>query len=635
MNKKIDFETYISHMAEIRRLSTPSLEGIKSAENYSERLRNNFSRIGELAMENRAVLDEDIFPFLNSEELLLPEEVAEITSFSSGLIDAQNVENLDLPLAKLLSNKLVEDAKKKGNQSILIRQMDHDIESYYAMMNMAERIRPYPELYTYYRNQGLETGDFFRTLREKENFAAIEDETDRELVLTNARYASAFYENFCGDPEANRRNLEELEETLRIADDPFYRELMPDFDWDYYRYRTLQYYSLNTNLCNERNFGKEDLETIAKRTEEFWELWNSDPETYGEMDSESHVKMALYLNRYLTGRISAEEYKEELLQIYWNRNKQLYDEAGITENVQLPTEIICLLGTQRLSQENMAYYVMLYRDILDYVFRMPNSGTFSFMLEYLCHFMERFIEIPGGISFEDMMVNLLAALHPPTYVHTQMVAHIAECLCGHLIRLHPDLFIGICGCKTEEEVAEKASQIRAFAFHAALCHDVGKVYVMDTIFVYGRNLLDMEFDIIKTHPEIGSQLLRRYPTTEQYADVARGHHRWFDNSRGYPDAFDTSESPVKTIIDLTMCADCIDAATDTIGRSYKKGKMLSDVSGELEAEAGTHYADWIVSVLKDPEALEDLNWVLTSGREILYRETYLLLKNVHDQVKGE
>ncbi|MBR3242057.1 MAG: hypothetical protein IKF90_05065 [Parasporobacterium sp.] len=41
------------------------------------------------------------------------------------------------------------------------------------------------------------------------------------------------------------------------------------------------------------------------------------------------------------------------------------------------------------------------------------------MLEYLSHFMERFVEIPEGISYEEMMLNLLAALHPPTYVHTQ------------------------------------------------------------------------------------------------------------------------------------------------------------------------------------------------------------------------
>ena len=52
-------------------------------------------------------------------------------------------------------------------------------------------------------------------------------------------------------------------------------------------------------------------------------------------------------------------------------------------------------------------------------FSISGTGTFSFMLEYLSHFMERFVEIPEGISYEEMMLNLLAALHPPTYVHTQ------------------------------------------------------------------------------------------------------------------------------------------------------------------------------------------------------------------------
>lgn len=631
MEKNRIFEKYVEHMTEIRRLSTPSIEGISSAEDYSVRLRNNFARIGELALENRNLLDEEVFPKLAAEAILSPEQITEMNDFGSDLVDAETVENLDLPLAKLLSGKLVEDAKKKGNLSALIRQMDHEIETCYAMMNMVERIHAYPELYWHYRERGLEIGAFFRSLREKEKFSEIKEESDRELVLTDARYASVFNENYCGTQEENRTDLRELEETLRIADDPFYRELVPEFDWDYYRYRTLQYISLTTNFCNVRGFSDEELEEISVYTEELWELWNSDPEHYSELDLEGHIRMSVYLNRYLTGRISEDEYKKTLLDIYRNRDKRLYDEGGITENVQLPTEILCLLHRQRLSQENSAMIIMLYRDIQDYVFCMPNSGTFSFMLEYLSHFMEHFVEIPGGITFEDMMLNLLAALHPPTYVHTQMVAHITECLCGHLLRLSPERFIGICGCKTAEEAAEKSEQIRSFAFHAALCHDFGKVFVIDTIFVYGRNLLDMEFDIIKTHPEMGAQMLERYTTSSQYADVVRGHHRWHDDSRGYPASFNTSSSPLKTIIDLTMAADCIDAATDTIGRSYKKGKQLEEVTAELEEGGGTQYAEWIAPLLKDPYAAEDMHWLLSRGREILYRETYLLLRNVHDR----
>lgn len=629
MEKKI--EDYVARMTEVRTLSTLSLEGIASADDYSVQLLSNFARIGELATENRAFLDQDVFPLLDSESALLPSQIAGMNELERRLIDAESVEILDLPLAKRITDKLVDEAEESGGQSSAIREMDRDIESCYAMMSMVERIHAYPELCAYFRDQGFEIGAFFLELREKERFAAIEDVEERELVLTNARYASAFYENYCGSPEANRMDLLELETTLQIANDSFYRELVPDFDWDYYRYRTLQYISLTTTYCNMRGFTADELEKIAGYTEELWELWCSNPEHYQEYDTESHVKLSLYLNRYLTGKISARAYEDALLELYWHRDVHSYDEGGITENILLPTELMCLFRTTKLTQENMAYIEMLCRGLADYVFCMPNGGTFTFMMEYLSHFIEHYIELPGGVSFEEMMIDLLAALHPPTYVHTQMVAHITECLCGHLLRLRPELFVGVCDCTTAEEVTARDDELRFYAYHAALCHDVGKVFVMDTIFVYGRNLLDLEFDIIKTHPETGARLLEQHLSTKDYADVARGHHRWHDNSRGYPVEFDTSSSPVKTIIDLTTIADCLDAATDTIGRSYKKGKQLDEVAAEFAAGAGTQYADWVVALFEDPGVKEDLTWLLSSGREILYRETYRLLRSVHEQ----
>lgn len=618
-------------MAEVRSLSTLSIEGITSADDYGVQLQDNFARIGDLATENRALLEERVFPLLDSAAPLSPSQSAEMGELESRLIDAKSIEVLDLPIAKLIADKLVDDAVSSGNLSSMIREMDREIESCYAMMSMVERIRAYPDLCVSFRNRGLEIGAFFRSLRSRDRFSAIEDAEERELVLTNARYASVFYENYYGNPEANRANLQELEETLRIADDPFYRELAPDLDWDYYRFRTLQYISLATNYCNARGFNEDELETIARHTEELWELWHSDPERYRAYDSERHMELPLHLNRYLTGRISAHEYKGLLLELYSRRNTRSYDEGSLSDNILLPTELLCLIRKSRLSQENMSYVEWLCRGVIDYVFCMPNGRTLTFMMEYLSHFLEYFIEVPGGKTFENLMLDLLAALHPPTYVHTQMVAHITECLCGHLLRLRPDLFVGVCGCKTAEDATASSERIRSFSYHAALCHDVGKVFAIDTIFVYGRNLLDLEFDIIKTHPEMGARMLERHESTARYADVARGHHRWHDDSRGYPADFSTSSSPLKTIIDITTVADCMDAATDTVGRSYKRGKSLDEVAAELEAGAETQYAGWIVPLLRDPDVAQDLTWLLSSGREFLYRETYHLLRRVHEQ----
>ncbi|SKB47059.1 hypothetical protein SAMN06296386_101120 [Lachnospiraceae bacterium] len=115
-------------------------------------------------------------------------------------------------------------------------------------------------------------------------------------------------------------------------------------------------------------------------------------------------------------------------------------------------------------------------------------------------------------------------------------------------------------------------------------------------------------------------------------DVALGHHKWYDNSGGYPEEFDTSKSPLKTLIDLVMCCDCLDAATDTVGRSYSRGKTLEEFLEEVQEGSGTRYAPWIVNLLERREVRVDINFLLQKGRENNYQDTYLLLRNMQDNI---
>ena len=191
--------------------------------------------------------------------------------------------------------------------------------------------------------------------------------------------------------------------------------------------------------------------------------------------------------------------------------------------------------------------------------------------------------------------------------------------------------MGVCDAKSAEEVQAKRDEILHFAYHAALCHDLGKISIIDTVFMYGRKLMDMEFDLIQTHPKTGYELMNRFASTRKYAEVALGHHKWYDNSRGYPADFDTRTSKVKTIIDLVLCTDCLDAATDSIGRSYQRGKQLSDFIGELREGSGTRYAPWLLELFADEAVKEDITYLLKEGRQQNYRNMYYMLRDMHDR----
>ena len=82
------------------------------------------------------------------------------------------------------------------------------------------------------------------------------------------------------------------------------------------------------------------------------------------------------------------------------------------------------------------------------------------------------------------------------------------------------------------------------------------------------------------------------------------------------------------MVDIVACADCLDAATDGVGRSYKKGKTLDDFIGELKEGSGTRYAPFLLELFEDEEIYHELESILSSGRDDKYRYTYTILKKV-------
>ena len=89
-----------------------------------------------------------------------------------------------------------------------------------------------------------------------------------------------------------------------------------------------------------------------------------------------------------------------------------------------------------------------------------------------------------------MRRQLMAAMHPPTYVHTLNVATIARCLAGRLIERNPEIFIGVEEASDVADVLNRKGELEDFVYNSALMHDVGKLFIVETIITYGRDLVD-------------------------------------------------------------------------------------------------------------------------------------------------
>ena len=152
-------------------------------------------------------------------------------------------------------------------------------------------------------------------------------------------------------------------------------------------------------------------------------------------------------------------------------------------------------------------------------------------------------------------------------------------------------------------------------------HDVGKTRITDIVNTQGRKLWDREFQGIKKHPTYGAETLSMDSDLIKYRDIAIGHHKFYDGSSGYPEEFDNVASKYRIVIDLITICDCIDAATDHLGRNYKRAKTLDMVLQELVEGKGTRYNPDLVEIIENSSRLKkEMSYIVSEGRlDIMYR----------------
>ncbi|MBR5970818.1 MAG: HD domain-containing protein [Lachnospiraceae bacterium] len=625
--KNNELIAYVDLTNRIRALSAPRVDAINGEEDYRMTLLENFVRIGELARANGRILENYFLPLMDEGRQLSDRDVNNLRSFGKAILDARNAENLDQMMVFLQAQRLMQDAELKGDVPALIRALDDMVAAAGAMAVMTLRLYPVCRDFINYRALGLAAAVKLLSFLEPERFATLTPE-QKESVLINSRYVCILFqrEDLLGDAKTNAYDLETMIRALRIAEDPFYREQAPEYDWDYHIFRALQYICLPTEYNNYRGFSAEQLTVIEGYAGQLKDFFEENYEKLSAVNSRESVDLIVNRARYLSGKMSEEDYFDFLrtMPSLADENDFSYDACFL--KILAPIEYLSTLDHEHLTAAQEKEIDAFYRGLVLHLHRLPQKGTQMYLLGDLANVMKNYIDVPGGLGFENFCLELTAAVHPPTYVHVLSVADFTVCLTRQLLKRHPELFVGMPGYDSIDAVVKGTDDIISFAGHAALCHDIGKLFIVETIITYGRPLFDCEFGWIKTHPDIGANLLEQHESTKRYANVARGHHRWFNNGGGYPENYDFQAAPDKVMVAIVECADCLDASTDSVGRSYKTGKTLEDFIGEVQAGSGTRYAPYLAELLLIPEVQSDLRKILKSGRDENYRRAYEIIE---------
>lgn len=228
------------------------------------------------------------------------------------------------------------------------------------------------------------------------------------------------------------------------------------------------------------------------------------------------------------------------------------------------------------------------------------------------------------LSYKQMvrfMSGLNVSTQVTTYAHSIHVAKIAKVLLNGVLKHKPELLQGVFGYKTTTEVLKHKRTLRSFIFSAGKVHDIGKNAIVSVVNNEYLPLTDDEFDIIRLHPRLGEIFLRAVPGLEIFHDTTVGHHKWYNGKGGYPADFDNTKSPIRFLIDIVTLSDCLQAATECVGRNYRISKTFEVVMPELRAGAGTKYNPDLVALIDAyPKLAKKLHHLVENGWiEIYYR----------------
>jgi putative nucleotidyltransferase with HDIG domain len=174
----------------------------------------------------------------------------------------------------------------------------------------------------------------------------------------------------------------------------------------------------------------------------------------------------------------------------------------------------------------------------------------------------------GALEAVESLNATVDAKDPYTAGHSQRVQRIAVAL--------------------GEELGLERDRLDVLRF-AGLFHDIGKIGVPDAILTKPGPLTQLEYEVVKRHPEDGARIVGRLQRLRIAVPAILHHHERWDGG-GYPDRLRGEAIPLEAAI--VGLADALDAMTTD--RPYSSARSLSDAAEEILRNRGTQFAPAVV-----------------------------------------
>ncbi|MEF8798843.1 MAG: PAS domain S-box protein [Candidatus Bipolaricaulota bacterium] len=176
------------------------------------------------------------------------------------------------------------------------------------------------------------------------------------------------------------------------------------------------------------------------------------------------------------------------------------------------------------------------------------------------------------IELAETTSRVLGVRDPYTQRHEQQVGELAREV-GKRMGLEEEKLLGL--------------------YLGGVLHDIGKIVVPETILTKPGELKDVEWQMIRSHPEVGyNQILEDTDFPWPVAEMTLHHHERLDGS-GYPDGLEGDE--LTTEIRILGAVDVVEAMSTR--RPYRTAKTKEETLEEIKSGKENKYDPEVVDIL--------------------------------------
>ena len=555
----------------------------------------------QLRAENDRLLTENLFPTLAELTGASEDTIADLTAFAAELMDWST--NLDTGVYVLIHDAFLRIARLQKDRNAIIREL------YLLGMGL------------YYQNRPL-TGI---GSRDAQSFS-VEDEL---LFTEGGSYLKYFPEidseeikgyiirslaNISIATLDRRKKIAVTARVLSIIQDPYYRELAPELPWDVYLRRAHQQMSACRTSLSRGNLRTDELAAVFESCAYVFK-----PE---EHQNNPNIRWLwpYYEMEYSCGFASLEQTFDRMEAIMRQADPTEYNESGLYGCVQLPiyygrllSKNPSIIGREHKIQFLCAMYDRMIQMLLSYPTELIDE-QFRYIVTLV---ITDYYEIPEVRPYRELTTELMQRFTGSLFIRSRKTGKLLQHYCDTILAADPGFFDDIPFLREAEDPGRKRELLMDYAGSCGLYFDFGLVKMnMERLFD-SRSLFDREARIRELHCMCGYEDLKHRPSTEVFADIALGHHRWYNGADGYPASYVRATSPYRQMTDVVaVCAYLVNTGDE-------------DPDRRIDAVlAGAHrqFSPLVTSYLEDDLFRKQVKGLLLESDSPYYQEIYQTIR---------